>query len=82
MMGNWLQDIETLELVSQDDATCAILLRMASLAQHGRTGSFLEELGEDGDLDEATKRALAELARDHTFLYAVVDYVRRTERVH
>ena len=81
-MSEWLQDIETLELISQDEDTREILLRMASLAQQGRTGSFIDELGDDSELDDATKTALAELASDHTFLYAVVDYVRRTAHVH
>ena len=78
----WLQDIETLEAISQDEAAREIILRMALLAQQGRTGRFLDELDGDGELDGPTKGALAELARDETFLLAFGDYVHRTERVH
>ncbi len=81
-MSPWTQDIETLELISQDTATREILLRMATFAEQGRTGSFIAELGADSELDDATKGALVELAGDHSFLYSVVDYLRRTERVH
>ena len=81
-MGLWLQDIETLEAISQDEAAREIILRMGRLAQEGRTGRFLAELDGDGDLDGQTKGALAELASDENFLLAFMDYVRRTERVH
>jgi hypothetical protein len=78
----WLQDIETLEAISQDEAAREIILRMAMLATQGRTGRFLDELDGDRDLDGQTKGALAELASDENFLLAFMDYVRRTERVH
>lgn len=78
----WLQDIETLEAISQDEAAREIILRMAVLATQGRTGRFLDELDGDRDLDGQTKGALAELASDENFLLAFMDYVRRTERVH
>jgi hypothetical protein len=78
----WLQDIETLEAISQDAEAREIILRMGRLAQEGRTGRFLAELDGDGDLDGQTKGALAELASDESFLLAFMDYVRRTERVH
>jgi hypothetical protein len=78
----WLQDIETLEAISQDEAAREIILRMAVLAAEGRTGRFLDELHGDRDLDDPTKGALAELASDEGFLLAFMDYVRRTERVH
>jgi hypothetical protein len=78
----WLQDIETLEAISQDEATREIILRMAVLATEGQTGRFLAELHHDRELDDPTKGALAELASDENFLLAFMDYVRRTERVH
>ena len=81
-MTQWLLDIETLEAISQDEAAREIILRMAVLAQEGRTGRFLDELDGDRELDGPTKGALAELASDETFLLAFMDYVRRTERVH
>jgi hypothetical protein len=81
-VGVWLQDIETLEAISQDEEAREIILRMGRLAQEGRTGRFLAELDIDRDLDGQTKGALAELASDESFLLAFMDYVRRTERVH
>ena len=81
-MTQWLLDIETLEAISQDEATREIILRMAVLAQEGRTERFLDELDGDRELDGPTKGALAELANDETFLLVFTDYVRRTERVH
>jgi hypothetical protein len=78
----WLQDIETLEAISQDEAAREIILRMAVLATEGRTSRFLDELHDDRDLDDPTKGALVELASDENFLLAFMDYVRRTERVH
>jgi hypothetical protein len=78
----WLQDIETLEAISQDESAREIILRMAVLATEGRTGRFLDELHDDRELDDPTKGAIAELASDESFLLAFMDYVRRTERVH
>ena len=71
-----------LEAISQDDAAREIILRMASLAEEGRTRLFLDELAVDGELDAPTKGALAELASDESFLFAFGDYVRRTEQLH
>ena len=82
MLGEWLQDLESLEAISQDDDAKRIFLRMAAMSQAGQMTSFLSELEKDGDLDEATKGTLEELARDDTFLLAVEDYVQRTERLH
>jgi hypothetical protein len=80
--GLWLQDIESLEAISQDEGTRDLFLRMAQLAQNGRIGPFLRELASDRELDEETKGTLAELASDSTFLHTVEDYVRRTRSLH
>jgi hypothetical protein len=82
MLGNWLQDLESLEAISQDDDAKRIFLRMAAISQTGQMSTFLTELAEDGDLDEETKGTLAELANDNTFLLAVEDYLQRTQRLH
>ena len=78
----WLDDLEALDAISQDDETRRLLLRMAQLSQDGRVSSFLLELAADGDLDPATKSRLTELAQDSTFLHAVEDYVLRTRELH
>jgi hypothetical protein len=78
----WLQDIESLEAISQDEETRTLFLRMAHMSQTGRIGPFLRELAHDGEIDEATKATLAELATDGTFLHAVDDYVHRTRALH
>jgi hypothetical protein len=80
--GLWLQDIESLEAISQDAQTRDLFLRMAHMSQSGRLEPFLDELEHDRDLDDETKGTLAELASDETFLHAVEDYVRRTRALH
>jgi hypothetical protein len=80
--GLWLQDIESLEAISQDDDTRVLFLRMADMSQRGRLAPFLDELEHDRDIDDATKATLAELATDAGFLHAVEDYVRRTRALH
>ena len=82
MLGHWLQDLESLEAISQDDDARRIFLRMAAISQTGQMSSFLTELAEDGDLDDETKGTLTELAKDNTFLLAVEDYLQRTQRLH
>jgi len=82
MDGLWLQDIESLKTISQDDNTRNLFLRMAQLSQDGRLAPFLRELRDDRELDELTKDTVAELASDAGFLHAVEDYVRRTRALH
>ena len=82
MVGPWLQDIESLEAITQDDDTRTLFLRMAEMSQAGRLAPFLVELQHDADLDDETKGTLSELAQDKSFLLAVEDYVRRTNLLH
>jgi hypothetical protein len=82
MLATWLQDLESLEAISQDDVTRDLCLRMASLSQENRLQPFLSELQDDNDLDDQTKGMLTELAADRTFLLAVEDYVQKTEIAH
>ena len=82
MNGLWLDDIESLEAISQDTETRRLLLRMADLARRGRLQPFLRELDADAELDLQTKRSLAELAEDEMLLHAVEDYVHRTASLH
>lgn len=82
MHGLWLDDLEALEAISQDDDTRRLFLRMAQLSQDGRVKPFLRELAADGDLDPQTKSAVAEIVRDTSFLFAVEDYVHRTRARH
>ena len=82
MLQLWLQDLESLEAISQDDEARQIFLRMAALSRDGQIGSFLTELARDQDLDAETKGTLTELAKDDSFLLAVEDYVERTQVLH
>ena len=82
MQGLWLDDLEALEAISQDDDTRRIFLRMAQLSQDGRLTPFLRELAADGEVDQATKLNQSELAEDPTFLHVVEDYVLRTREQH
>jgi len=78
----WLQDLESLEAITQDADTRQIFVRMAEMSQRGQIGSFVTELQQDDDLDDATKGTLTELARDESFLLAVDEYLRSTQIFH
>jgi hypothetical protein len=78
----WLDDLESLEAISQNEEARRIFLRMAALAQTGRTPNFVAEVALDRDLDAATKGRLVELAQDETFLLALEEYLVRTHRLH
>jgi hypothetical protein len=82
MLGLWLQDLESLEAISQNDDARRIFLKMAAMSQQGRLANFLSELAYDDELDDDTKGTIVELAKDRLFLMAVEDYLRRTQLVH
>jgi hypothetical protein len=82
MLGLWLNDMESLEAISQDDEAKQIFLRMAAMSRDGQMNNFLTELARDEDLDDETKGTLKELAEDDTFLLAVEDYLQRTTVLH
>ena len=82
MLRTWLEDLESLEAITQDDTTRDLFLRMAWLSQEDRLQPFLCELQRDDDLDDHTKGQLTELAEDRTFLLVVEDYVKKTEISH
>jgi hypothetical protein len=82
MLGMYQQDLEWLEAISQDEDARALFLRMAVLSQEGRLEPFLTELHHDEELDDQTKGSVAELAKNETFLLAVADYLRGTQRRH
>jgi hypothetical protein len=78
----WLDDLESLEAIAENEEARRIFLRMAALAQSGRTSSFVVEVALDRDLDSETKGRLVELAQDESFLLAVEEYLVRTHRFH
>jgi hypothetical protein len=82
ILADFVDDLESLEAISQDEEARQIFLRMAALSQAGELGAFLRELARADDLDDETKATIAELARDDTFLLAVEEYLQRTERLH
>ena len=82
MFGEWLDDLESLEAISQDVEARQIFSRMAAMSQEGQLGTFLVELAGTQELDEFTKGTLSEIARDEAFLLAVDDYMRRTQVLH
>ena len=82
MLSEWMQDLESLEAISQDEEARKIFLRMAAMSQEGRLGSFLVELAHTSELDEFTKGTLSEIAKDEAFLLVVDDYLRRTKVLH
>jgi hypothetical protein len=82
MHVGWLQELESLEAISQDDGARRIFLRMSAMSQEGTLDSFLRELLVDPELDDETKTTLTELGRDRSFLLAVEEYCRRTHVAH
>ena len=82
MLGPWLQDLESLEAISQNADARRIFLKMAAMSHDGRLPGFITEVATDEDLDAQTKGHLTELANDRAFLLAVEDYLRRTQRIH
>jgi hypothetical protein len=82
MLGAWLEDLDSLEAISQNDDARKIFLRMAAMSHDGRLPNFLAEVARDDELDDTTKNQLAELAADRPFLLAVEDYLSKTQRVH
>ena len=82
MLGLWLQDLDALEAISQNDDARRIFLRMAAMSHDGRLPSFLAEIARDDELDDHTKGQLTELASDRSFLLAVEEYLRKTQRIH
>jgi hypothetical protein len=82
MLAHWLQDIEAFEAISQDAETRRIFLRMSALSRGGVLPTFLNELALEHGLDDETKSQLFAIASDRTFLLAVEEYLRRTQRIH
>ena len=82
MFGEWMDDLESLEAISQDDEARRIFLRMAAMSQAGRVPSLLAEIALDRELDDLTKLQLSELAQDRVFLLAVAEYTHRTSWLH
>ena len=82
MFGEWLEDLESLEAISQDAEARTIFLRMAAMSQEGRLATFLVELAGTNELDEFTKGTLSEIAKDEAFLLMVDDYLQRTQVMH
>ena len=82
MVAAWMEDIESLQEIAQNDCARALFLRMAVLSREGRLEPFLSELEADEELDSGTKGAVVELAHDAPFLAAVEEYLLSTRRVH
>jgi hypothetical protein len=80
-MQYWLEDIESFEAICQDDEARRLVLRLAQLSRDGSVAPFLNEFAQAGVTDEL-RETVAELANDASFLLAVEDYVRRTQRFH
>ena len=51
-MRRWVQDIESLEAINQDELVRQLVLRMASLARGGRLPGFVAAVSEDAELVE------------------------------
>ena len=82
MLQHWLDDIEAFEAISQDQTARRIFRRMSAMSRGGSLPGFLDEVARERGLDDVTKDQLAELAQDTSFLLAVEEYLRRTQRVH
>ena len=82
MLLPWVHDLESLEAISQNHETRRLFLRMAAMQQAGTVNTFLDQVAFDEELDDDTKDTLQELATNRSFLLAVEDYLRTTQRVH
>jgi len=82
MFAAWMEDLESLQEIAENDPARRLFLRMALLSRAGRLEPFLTELAADDELDDGTKGAVVELAHDPMFLAAVEEYLRSTQRVH
>ena len=82
MLLPWVQDLESMEAINQDESVRQIVLRMAGLARGGRLGGFVTAVREDAELDTETKQTVLELARDEGFLLAAEEYLRSCRRYH
>lgn len=81
-MGPWLNDLESLERVSQDAFASRLVLRLAQLCREGKLDGFVIEIAHSDELDAETRSAIAELAEDESFLLAVEEYLGRTAVQH
>ena len=82
MQDLFVREIESLEGISQDDLARRVVLKLAAIQRAGRMEPFLEQLAGDHEVDDDTKQKLAELGRDEGLLFAVEDYLQRTNRLH
>ena len=82
MFAEWLEELESLEAISQDAEARSIFSRMSAMSQEGPHGTCLVELAGTPDLDDFTKGTLSEIARDEAFLLTVDDYLHRTQVLH
>jgi hypothetical protein len=82
MLLPWVHDLESLEAISQNHETRRLFLRMAAMQKAGTVNTFLDQVAFDDELDDDTKDTLQELASNRSFLLAVEDYLRTTQRVH
>ena len=81
-MQPWVQEIESLEAINQDELVRQVVLRMAGLARGGRLPVFVAAVGADPELDAETKSTVLELARNEAFLLACEDYLFATAYLH
>jgi hypothetical protein len=77
-MEAWLEQIEALEAISQNEDARRLFLHMAQMSQAGRLEPVLMQLEWSEDFDDDTRQGLIDLARDRSFLLALDDYVHRT----
>jgi hypothetical protein len=77
-MEGWLEQIEALEAISQNERARRLFLHMAQMSQTGRLEPVLTQLECSQEFDDETRENLIELARDRSFLLALADYVDRT----
>jgi hypothetical protein len=82
MVAAWMEDLESLQEIAENDSARALFLRMAILSREDRLEPFLNELAADDELDAGTKGAVYELAHDRSFLAAVEEYLLSTQHVH
>jgi len=73
----WLDELDLLEALDQDEGARRVVLRMGRLADRGELRRFTEVVRADPQLDTETKAWVLRMAENERFLLAAHGYAER-----